>query len=211
MKKEICFICMTLVFKVITAQSNIVLTSFEDPLYAFTDNLSEEFEENDSQISSSGTSRTSRQIKIPSNYYEKFVNDSLQLHNKYRLKHGVGALVLSNKLSNNAMKWAKKMLQENKMYHQSNSLFGENLYTATGMQVTAEMPFFAWYNEGKNYDYSKEPSNLSAGHFTQCVWKNTKSMGIAIVKNKSKTFVAAEYYPPGNVIGQFRSNVLKPR
>lgn len=52
---------------------------------------------------------------------------------------------------------------------------------------------------------------LIAGHFTQLVWKGTKSMGIAMVKGKSGRIVIVAYYnPPGNIMGQFMDNVLKP-
>lgn len=50
-----------------------------------------------------------------------------------------------------------------------------------------------------------------AGHFTQLVWKSTKSMGIAMVKGKSgRIVIVANYNPPGNIMGQFMDNVLKP-
>lgn len=51
---------------------------------------------------------------------------------------------------------------------------------------------------------------ICLGHFTQVVWKDTKSIGVAMVKNKSGKFVVvANYYPAGNVQGQYKKNVLK--
>lgn len=54
-------------------------------------------------------------------------------------------------------------------------------------------------------------SVLIAGQFTQLVWKGSHSMGIAMVKGKSgRIVIVANYNPPGNIMGQFMDNVLKP-
>jgi hypothetical protein len=51
----------------------------------------------------------------------------------------------------------------------------------------------------------------ATGHFTQLVWKNTTSMGCARKEcNKDDApgwYVACEYWPRGNVVGQFKDNV----
>ena len=52
---------------------------------------------------------------------------------------------------------------------------------------------------------------MGTGHFTQVVWKNSVQLGIGIAfsSNSQKAWVVAEYYPPGNVAGQFAANVLR--
>ena len=53
---------------------------------------------------------------------------------------------------------------------------------------------------------------VSAGHFTQVVWKNSKKLGIGKAKNKNgKTIVVANYEPAGNWIGQYKDNVPAPK
>ena len=41
--------------------------------------------------------------------------------------------------------------------------------------------------------------------------KDTKEVGFGKYKDRSgQTYVVANYYPAGNVIGYFKSNVLRP-
>lgn len=44
---------------------------------------------------------------------------------------------------------------------------------------------------------------MATGHFTQVVWKATKRLGCG----QAGKFVVCNYYPAGNVQGQFRDNV----
>ncbi|VVC38430.1 Hypothetical protein CINCED_3A000290 [Cinara cedri] len=143
---------------------------------------------------------------------DQLYKDSLKLHNDYRLKHGSGPLTLNKILCRNALTWAKTLAKDDKFMHQPDNPFGENLFSMwSSNQVTAKDAICNWYKEGKNYDYSREPRILKSGHFTQLVWKSTTSMGIAMVKGKSgRIVIVANYNPPGNVMGQFIDNVLRP-
>ena len=50
---------------------------------------------------------------------------------------------------------------------------------------------------------------MNTGHFTQLVWKGSKQIGCgASCNNSNKCYVTCNYYPPGNYIGQFTSNVF---
>jgi hypothetical protein len=50
------------------------------------------------------------------------------------------------------------------------------------------------------------------GHFTQIVWKGTSEVGFGISLAKSnrwfKMYCVANYYLPGNIRGQYTSNVF---
>jgi len=49
---------------------------------------------------------------------------------------------------------------------------------------------------------------VTAGHFTQVVWKSTKEMGIGkAVAANGWVFVVASYRPAGNMMGAFAANV----
>lgn len=48
-----------------------------------------------------------------------------------------------------------------------------------------------------------------AGHFTQMVWKGTKEIGVGKAFSKDGVYVVVHYHPGGNVMGQFKDNVLR--
>jgi hypothetical protein len=51
-----------------------------------------------------------------------------------------------------------------------------------------------------------------SGHFSQLVWKNSLELGMGMARDQTgKVVVVANYYPPGNCIGQFAQNVPMPR
>lgn len=62
----------------------------------------------------------------------------------------------------------------------------------------------AWYDEYTQYDVKNESS---ATHFSQLVWKNSKSLGVGHAYNGQKLFIVALYKPPGNIRGLFQANV----
>lgn len=64
----------------------------------------------------------------------------------------------------------------------------------------------------KLFKYFNIPTMI-AGHFTQVVWKSTKYVGMGIAKSNThgSVVIVANYLPPGNFIGQFKTNVLRPR
>lgn len=43
------------------------------------------------------------------------------------------------------------------------------------------------------------------------IWKESKELGVAFAKSGGKIVVVANYYPPGNIIGQFAQNVPAPQ
>jgi hypothetical protein len=68
-----------------------------------------------------------------------------------------------------------------------------------------------WYDEVKKYNYANGGFSSATGHFTQVVWKSSQNLGCGIgIRNGNSFYGVAQYTPPGNVIGQFQQNVLKP-
>ena len=56
-------------------------------------------------------------------------------------------------------------------------------------------------NENKN--------NEEINNFTQLIWKNTKEVGFGYSIDKKGNFYAvANYFPCGNIKGQYQNNVL---
>ncbi|CAG9783300.1 unnamed protein product [Diatraea saccharalis] len=53
--------------------------------------------------------------------------------------------------------------------------------------------------------------SLLPGHFTQMVWVATRFFGVGKARSRAgKVIVVANYSPPGNISGQFETNVLPP-
>ena len=65
-----------------------------------------------------------------------------------------------------------------------------------------------FYNEINNYNFNKAQCEINASRFTQLIWKNSKEVGFGIAKSKSgKFYCVANYYPPGNLLGEYKENV----
>ena len=143
---------------------------------------------------------------------------ALQVHNDARNEVGVSPLVWSEKLEQQALKYAKQIARTNN-YEHSNTKDGENLamfyeYEESNRVKTyiySDTPLYdasmAWYEEIKDYKYSKIKRfriGPKIGHYTQMVWKDTKEVGIASAISKNgKVYVVARYYPVGNYLGEY--------
>lgn len=68
----------------------------------------------------------------------------------------------------------------------------------------------AWYDEINKHTFGVEPKTTGTGHFTQVVWKDSKTLGVGMCKNsKGQVFVVCNYDPPGNYVGKFAESVPK--
>merc|ERR1712217_720289 len=58
------------------------------------------------------------------------------------------------------------------------------------------------------HNFGVNASQPGTGHFTQLVWKDTTTVGMA--KSSDGKFVVANYLPPGNFKGEYLDNVKPP-
>ncbi|UYV70388.1 glipr2 [Cordylochernes scorpioides] len=142
----------------------------------------------------------------------EFLNLLLERHNHFRNLHGNPPLELSNELNSYAQEWAGKLAQTNKLMHRPDAKYGENIFfisnSRPGFQVTGDMAVNAWYDEIKMHKFNSEDFNPKTGHFTQVIWKGSKKVGAGMAKKEPNSFfVVANYEPPGNMLGKFRTNV----
>ena len=144
--------------------------------------------------------------------FTDFDIEALDAHNKYRRKHHVPPLTLNKDLCKIAQSYAERLLATNSFEHSKNKYkgneIGENLYMCSGKVATGEMATTDWYNEIKMHNFKKDYQS-ETGHFTQVVWKGTEEVGFGVANKGSRYFVVANYYPPGNFIGQYSNNVFK--
>lgn len=67
-----------------------------------------------------------------------------------------------------------------------------------------------WGNERAKENFEAGVFSEDTGHFTQLVWKVTRTVGCARKDcQRMGWFLVCEYWPPGNVEGQFKAQVQK--
>ncbi|KAK3984998.1 CAP domain-containing protein [Cladorrhinum sp. PSN332] len=142
----------------------------------------------------------------------RFESMVLNTTNTYRLQHDAQPLVYNASLA----AFADQVTTTCKMEH-SGGPFGENLAIGcTDLDGCIEL----WGNERDEYDFGKGKFTTATGHFTQLVWKNTTDVGCAarFCASKGKDgketgrgswYLVCEYWPRGNVGGQFVDMVAK--
>lgn len=150
-----------------------------------------------SPTSSSSEPSSSGGSSSPSGGFEQQI---LEAHNEKRSKHSAPSLSWSDELASYAEKMANDYQCGGSLQH-SHGKYGENLAVGyDGASGTVQ----AWYDEGKNYQYS---SATELNHFTQVIWKKSKQLGCAQKQCGSGPYVVCEYYPAGNMMGEGKENL----
>jgi len=142
---------------------------------------------------------------------DTFVEEALRCHNKYRAKHNVPPLGVSQELCKAAQTWADQLAQKGNMEN-SHYGYGENIYWSSGPghSMKGDVPVEYWYHEEVHFDWGKMDFQKATGSFTQLIWKDSRQFGIAKASGGKGTFVVAFYIPPGNVLSKFHENVFHP-
>ena len=125
--------------------------------------------------------------------------------NKYRAMHSAPPLTYSSIISQDSLEWAMHMQSKNVFAH-SDMKYGENIAmmgTSNNMTFMFTHAVDLFQNEFKNYNFEQPGFAMNTGHFTQNVWVGSKELGIGI----APPFVVLHFWPRGNVIGLFDTNV----
>ena len=139
----------------------------------------------------------------------------LDQHNYYRKQHQVDNLEINCDLMKIAQNYAEKLQKEGSLVHSGDdyngNAMGENLYWISTKEYSPPSATDSWYNEIDDYDFSTGSSKNgnAIGHFTQVVWKGSQELGIGVSCGSNGCYVVGNYYPAGNYIGQYTSNVLE--
>ncbi|KAI6784725.1 uncharacterized protein J7T54_007818 [Emericellopsis cladophorae] len=143
--------------------------------------------------------------------FDTFTSAILNSTNHYRAQHNASALSWNDTLQD----FAEDYLDDSscKMEH-SGGPYGENL--AIGYS-NATAAVEAWGDEREEYDFEDGEFDKSTGHFTQLVWKDTDSVGCGRKlcteddegADITGWYVACEYWPRGNVEGEFEDEVVE--
>ena len=132
---------------------------------------------------------------------EDFVRQLLGAHNDVRGNLGLPPLQWSKELAAYSEKWAKKLLADNSIAHNSKSPYGENILV-TGLGSTPASVVSEWASESGYYTYSTNSCDGDCGHYTQLVWRATLRVGCAMAHNKQREIWVCSYDPAGNFLGE---------
>jgi uncharacterized protein YkwD len=126
----------------------------------------------------------------------------LSAHNAVRSRVGLPPLLWSDNLARFARDWANTLLARNQFSHRPNSPYGENLFEIRGDVASPQEVVGDWASEARDYDYRANRCHGQCGHYTQIVWRNTKSVGCAVARGGRREIWVCNYDPPGNYVGQ---------
>jgi uncharacterized protein YkwD len=127
--------------------------------------------------------------------------------NRYRADHCAAPLTWSTKLAAAAQDWADQLKDAGCAFEHSQLAYGENLAGGTTGYLPPEAVVEMWYREVDAYDFAKGGFSMDTGHFTQLVWRSTTQVGCGMSQCNGQDIWVCEYDPPGNMEGDFRSQV----
>ena len=128
--------------------------------------------------------------------------EMLSAHNAIRARVGLPPLLWSDNAARTAREWANTLLAREQFSHRPNSHYGENLFEIMGAAASPQEVVGAWASEARDYDYRSNRCRGQCGHYTQIVWRNTKSVGCAVARGERREIWVCNYDPPGNYVGQ---------
>jgi uncharacterized protein YkwD len=128
--------------------------------------------------------------------------EMLAAHNAVRAKVSVPALSWSHELATVAQEWADELIAKNQFAHHPHPRYGENLFEISGASATPSRVVDAWASEATNYEYRTNTCRGRCGHYTQIVWRDTKTVGCAVARGHNREVWVCEYDPHGNTTGE---------
>lgn len=140
-----------------------------------------------------------------------FTSAILNSTNVFRSQHNASAVTWNTTLSAFASSYLASMGSESPEsgsecdFAHSGGPYGENLALGCD-EVTGCVDL--WGDEREQFYYGDPGFSEQTGHFTQLVWKNTTAVGCGSrLCGTRGWYLVCEYWPRGNVIGQFAEQV----
>ncbi|XP_040077197.1 Golgi-associated plant pathogenesis-related protein 1-like [Ixodes scapularis] len=142
----------------------------------------------------------------------------LEWHNYYREQRGAPPLSYNYNLQAWAQLWAERLAQYDVIEHRPpqpdpDNRMGENIYWMTLTEpdfVPSEKEVTKlWFNEIHQYNHHDPRFSPETSHYTQMVWKSTIYVGCGYARSyySRTTYVVCNYWPQGNILGEFADNV----
>lgn len=142
------------------------------------------------------------------------INDITKYVNMYRAKHQAPPLIWDSNIAKFSQDWSYHLISSGLFEHSKTNLYGENLAMLTGYGTDIikliKKSIDLWYDEISLFDFSNPDFSHQTGHFTCLVWKSSTNFGMGITMDLSnnKVDIAMNTSPPGNILGQFKDNIL---
>ncbi|EDV19220.1 uncharacterized protein TRIADDRAFT_17540, partial [Trichoplax adhaerens] len=141
----------------------------------------------------------------------KFEHQCLAAHNALRHKHGAAPLVWNDNARNKAQVTADAILQDGRFEYPVRESLQQNILMASSSYakgITAQAVTKEWYSEIRFYNFTKGGYQHKARHFTRVIWNGSKELGCARASSSNTVVIVADYFPKGNVKGEFKANVF---
>lgn len=133
----------------------------------------------------------------------------MSAHNAYRSAAGLSPLTWSESLACDAQRWATVLVASSPvtLRHATPAVrnkAGENLWLGTAGRFSWTEMVDSWGEEKIFYPGGPiDPDTAHAfGHYTQIVWRGTRSVGCGFAPGGPDDVLVCRYDPPGNVVGQ---------
>jgi uncharacterized protein YkwD len=126
----------------------------------------------------------------------------LAAHNQVRAQVGLRPLEWSYSLAAKAQEWADTLIDNNWFFHSHTPGLGESMTLVINGEYVPQQVVAGWVSERRFYDLRRNQCADMCGHYTQVVWRDTKSVGCAMSRTDDRQVWVCEYYPPGNYVGQ---------
>ena len=153
-------------------------------------------------------------VQIQSVFSSVQVADIQTYVNNYRELNQAPPMLWDESIYLFSQNWSNYMMSSKLFKHSGIASYGENIayFQGYGTDIIAliKKSIDLWYNEIVNYDFTNPEYSNKTGHFTCLVWKSSTkfAMGIAIDSSSNEAYITMNTNPPGNVIGNFETNVL---
>lgn len=169
----------------------------------------------------SAAQNTERRV-MPAAYYglEEAVRDPAHLrdtmldaHNAERRAMGVAALVWDAGLANDAARYAEEMARSGQFQHSARTTrstpSGENLWMGPRRLYDYRSMMTAFLDERALFradrpvpDISRSGRWQDVGHYSQIIWRGTRSVGCALAEGRDNDYLVCRYFPAGNIFGR---------
>lgn len=142
--------------------------------------------------------------------YAGFVDDCLEVHNKYRARLGLPDLTWSNSLAVASQFWAIHQAANSLFAHSTNrgDNIGENIAVGTSRVYSPPELVEEWADErqyfisGRDFPYCSTTGDYhDVGHYTQMIWEKTEKVGCGSAISLGRRYLVCRYYPAGNIMG----------